>query len=138
MLNILVLYSFPLLNCFPLYEFTMCQLSIHPLVDIGLLLVLTFRNNSTMNIYIQFCVCTFSFSWADALGWISWIICKCMLNFLVNCLYSKCTLPFYILSAVCAGSHFFTSSTLLDDVILNFNHFDMCEVVSHCSFDTYF
>lgn len=69
------------------------------------------------------CVHKFSFSWADALGWISWIICKCMLNFLVNDLYSKCTLPFYILSAMCAGSHFFTSSTLLDDVILNFNYF---------------
>ena len=84
------------------------------------------------------CVHKFSFSWADALGWISWIICKCMLSFLVNCPYSKCTLPFYILSAMCVGSHFFTSSTLLDDVILNFNHFYMCEVVSHCSFDTYF
>lgn len=30
------------------------------------------------------CVHKFSFSWADALGWISWIICKCMLNFLVK------------------------------------------------------
>lgn len=127
MLDIFVLYSFPLLNCFPLYEFTMCQFVHSPIGRHWIASSFDFQEQQHYeHLHTSLCVyIVFIF-----LGRCSWdgfpgLYVSVCLTFSKSTYIPKCALPFYILSAMCAGSHFFTSSTLLDDVILNFNHFYM-------------
>ena len=129
------------LSNIPLYICTTTSLSIHLTVDIRLLPCPSYCKECCSEHWGTCVFFNFGFLRVYALQWDCWVIWWFYSQFLKESTY--CLLQwlyqFTFPPAVQEGTLFFTSSPVFTVCgIFDDGHCDLCEVISHCSFDLYF